>query len=102
MNWRNREFLDLCYLFPCYLRLDCCDGGMGEPVHSNQPKHGKGGAMKAHDCYVIPGCRSCHREFDQGRTMDRDEKRELWDRLFLEFLPLALEQAFGTSKRRRA
>lgn len=45
--------------------------------------------MKAHDCFVVPACRACHRELDQGRTMTRDEKREAWERAYWEFVPLA-------------
>lgn len=84
MNYRNRKLLDLAYQLPCMLQLPCCEGGdAGEPAHSNQAKHGKGGAMKAHDCFYVPSCRACHRELDQGKTMNRDEKRVVWDEAFL-------------------
>jgi hypothetical protein len=87
MNHRDRDLLDCAYEFPCFLQLPGCEGTTGEPAHSNQPRHGKGGALKAHDCYHVPACRSCHREFDQGRTMTRDEKRELWEAAFWRYLP---------------
>lgn len=80
MNYRNRDMLDLAYELPCMLRLPCCEGGVGEPCHSNQSRHGKGGAMKAHDCFFASGCRACHRELDQGRTMSREEKFDAWQR----------------------
>lgn len=88
-NLRDRPLLDTVYGFSCHLRFSCCEGpdATCEPCHSNQAKHGKGGAMKAHDCFVVPGCRSCHVELDQGRTMSKDEKREAWDAAYLEFLP---------------
>lgn len=83
---RDRALLDLAYEFPCLLRLPCCEGGdAGEPAHSNQSKHGKGGSIKAHDIFHVPACRACHREFDQGKTMDRDEKRDLWERAYWEY-----------------
>jgi hypothetical protein len=86
--YRDRELLDLAYTQPCALRLPCCEGGdAGEPAHSNQPQHGKGGAQKAHDCFHVPACRACHLELDQGRTMDRETKRAVWDRAFGEYLP---------------
>ncbi|MFC0677506.1 hypothetical protein ACFFGH_06535 [Lysobacter korlensis] len=85
---RDRALLDCAYEFQCLLRLPGCEGGAGEPAHSNQPRHGKGGGLKAHDCFHVPACRSCHREFDQGKTMTRDEKRELWERAFWEYLPM--------------
>lgn len=86
---RSRPLLNLAYSYPCLLRLPCCEGGdAGEPAHSNQSIHGKGGAMKAHDCFHVPACRACHREFDQGRTMTREEKGALWNRAYGEYLPM--------------
>lgn len=80
MNYRNRDLLDLAYEITCTFRLPGCDGGFGEPAHSNQSAHGKGGSIKAHDCFFASGCRSCHRELDQGRTMDRETKFHVWQR----------------------
>jgi len=77
-NYRDRSLLDLAYKLNCTLQIEgVCDGGPGEPCHSNQSRHGKGGA-KAHDCFFASGCRSCHRELDQGRHFDREEKAEIW------------------------
>ena len=95
---RSRLLLNQAYNFACYLRLPCCQGGdAGEPAHSNQSKHGKGGSIKAHDCFFVPACRACHVEFDQGRTMDREEKAALFDRAYGEFAPL-LWRAMGDGK----
>lgn len=80
MNYRNRDLLDLAYQLECTLRLPCCEGGIGEPAHSNQSRHGKGGSIKAHDLFFASACRSCHREIDQGKTMSREEKVEVWQR----------------------
>lgn len=83
MNFRNRELLNLAYEIPCTFQLPCCEGGIaGEPAHSNQSRHGKGGSIKAHDCFFAAGCRACHREIDQGTTMTREEKFEAWQRAF--------------------
>lgn len=79
MNYRDRALLNLAYEIDCQFRLPgICEGGRGEPCHSNQPRHGKGAGIKAHDCFFASGCRSRHRELDQGKTMTRDEKREAW------------------------
>lgn len=79
--YRSRALLDAVYTVECTLRIDgCCTGGPGEPAHSNQSRHGKGGSIKAHDCFVAAACRACHRELDQGRRFSRDEKAELWQR----------------------
>lgn len=90
MNYRDRDLLDMAYEFPCQLQLSCCEGGVGEPAHSNQSIHGKGGALKAHDCFHVPGCRACHRELDQGNTMNREEKVAAWNRAFGRYLPLLM------------
>lgn len=79
-NYRDRALLDLAYQLDCTLRLPCCEGGTGEPAHSNQSRHGKGGSIKAHDCFYASACRACHREIDQGRTMTREEKFDAWQR----------------------
>ncbi|WP_017907430.1 DUF1364 family protein [Xanthomonas sp. SHU 199] len=81
MNYRDRKLLDLAYQLDCQVQLHgICEGGTGEPAHSNQSRHGKGGALKAHDCFFASSCRACHRELDQGRTMNREEKFEAWQR----------------------
>lgn len=101
MSYRNRDLLDCSYSFPCLLRFPGCEGGSaGEPAHSNQAKHGKGGAMKAHDCFTVPACRSCHLELDQGKTMTRDEKREAWDHAFWAYLPMLWESGLLSVNKR--
>lgn len=35
--------------------------------------------IKAPDCWTFPLCPECHREFDQGSTWTKQEKRELAD-----------------------
>jgi hypothetical protein len=92
MNYRSRPLLDLAYEFPCLIGLPGCEGTVGEPAHSNQSIHGKGGALKAHDCFHVPACRSCHRELDQGRTMDREMKFATWNRAYGLYLPQLFEQ----------
>lgn len=93
MNYRNRKLLDLAYQFPCMLQLPGCEGGdSGEPAHSNQAKHGKGGAMKAHDCFHVPACRACHVQLDQGGRLTKEERREAWEAAFWRYLPELWEQ----------
>lgn len=78
-NYRDRALLDAVYQVKCTLQINgCCEGGLGEPAHSNQSRHGKGSSLKAHDCFVVSACRSCHRELDQGRRFTREEKGEIW------------------------
>ena len=39
--------------------------------------------MKAPDCWTVPLCVECHREFDQGTRWSKHEKRELMDEWIL-------------------
>lgn len=81
MSYRNRALLDLAYQIECTVQLPGqCEGGYGEPAHSNQQRHGKGFGNKADDVFFASACRSCHRELDQGKRYTKDEKREFWQR----------------------
>ena len=89
MNYRDRDLLNLCYEFDCLLNIEgVCTGGTGEPCHANWPEFGKGAGMKAHDCYAVPGCRACHMELDQGSRLTKDERKHIWMRAFLRYLPM--------------
>lgn len=51
-NCRDRGLLDAIYQDECTLQIDrCFEGSFVEPAHSNQSRHGKGGSLKAHDCF---------------------------------------------------
>lgn len=98
MSYRDRKLLDCAYQFTCRFNFPGCEQTVGEPAHSNQSQHGKGGAMKAHDCFHVPACRSCHRELDQGRTMDRETKFAEWNRAFGLYLPDLFRNQFIITK----
>lgn len=60
----------------------CCKReGMTQAAHANH--RGKGLATKAPDCWTVPLCVECHREFDQGTRWTKHEKRELMDEWIL-------------------
>ena len=67
----------------CTLRIPhVCNGNPDTVVaaHSNQLRHGKGGSLKAHDCFVAWACYSCHAEIDQGNKLRYEDKCEIWQR----------------------
>ena len=98
-NYRDRKLLDTAYQFPCMLNFPCCEGGdAGEPAHSNQYKHGKGGAMKAHDCFFVPACRACHVYLDQGGGMTKEERRSAWEDAYWRFVPMAFDSGLWKAK----
>ena len=48
-------------------------------AHSNQQRDGKGMGIKAHDYRIAALCMTCHQELDQGSTMSKDERRQMWE-----------------------
>lgn len=98
-HYRNRALLDLAYQLPCMVALPGCTGGPGEPAHSNQSRHGKGGSIKAHDCYWAAACRHCHAEIDQGKSMTREQRFDAWQRAHeATFLALWIRGLIGVMK----
>lgn len=81
MNYRNRALLNLAH------QLNTCPGCGGwsmhglEPAHSDSQKHGKGTGIKAHDAFHAALCHDCHTALHSNK-LDREEKRELWQRAF--------------------
>lgn len=79
----DKAMLTACRGQRCYLAVPhiCCSYE-GDPTvvpcHSNQSKHGKGGAIKARDEFTVPGCYQCHQWLDQSAA-PRDEKDAVWD-----------------------
>ena len=45
---------------------------------AEQGQHGKGGGLKAHDCYIAWACYDCHMELDQGKKLRYDQKCDYW------------------------
>lgn len=49
-------------------------------AHSNSSRHGKSGARKADDQYVVYACHACHSWYDQGGgALDREAGQLAWD-----------------------
>lgn len=59
----------------------CMRDGPSQAAHRNQSK---GMGLKAPDCWTFPLCPECHREFDQGRSLTREQRRELADQWVIE------------------
>lgn len=75
--YRNRKLLDLLRESPCQV----CGKSDGTVVaaHSNQLRDGKGRGLKAHDYRTASLCFTCHAELDQGKSMSRQERIEMWE-----------------------
>jgi hypothetical protein len=64
-----------------YRKLECMNCGIDDGTvcgaHANQLSKGKGMAIKATDlCASL--CHTCHMAVDQGRSMSRSERVEVW------------------------
>lgn len=55
----------------------CGKPGPSQCAHINH--RGKGAGLKAPDCWTFPLCPDCHREFDQGKSYTKDQRRETAD-----------------------
>jgi len=75
--YRNKKLLELIRQSPC----QSCGRTDGTVVaaHSNQLRDGKGRGIKAHDYRVAALCYSCHMNIDQGKSLDRAERVEIWE-----------------------
>lgn len=84
MTYRNRKLLDLAHrVHECQVQIPgVCEGYSAhgcEPAHSNQQRHGKGMGLKAADNFHAAACHSCHAELDQGKSLSKDLRREIFN-----------------------
>lgn len=84
--YRNRRFLNAVASLPCSL----CgrEDGTIVPAHRNE---GKGIGIKVSDALVAALCHQCHSEIDNGKTMDRDERRDAWNRAYVRTIQAMIE-----------
>lgn len=76
MNYRNQKLLKLARNKPC---AHCSrDDGTTVAAHANWYEFGYGMGIKSHDCFIAWLCHGCHAELDQGGTMTKQEKRDMW------------------------
>jgi hypothetical protein len=75
--YRNKDLLEIVRQSPC----QACGRTDGTVVaaHSNQLRDGKGRGLKAHDYRIAAMCFSCHSNLDQGNTMSKEERVEMWE-----------------------
>ena len=74
---RNTKRLAAIRKLPCVK----CGHSPSQAAHSNFGEHGKGKGIKADDKYTIPLCHSCHSDFDQYKTMGREQSKDWFDKM---------------------
>ena len=75
--YRSPKHLRNVASLPC---MHCGMIGSTQASHSNQAIHGKGRGIKASDEYTAALCADHHYEVDQGRSMSRSERVQMWER----------------------
>lgn len=78
-NYRSDAWRRAVASLPCSV---CMREGQSQAAHVNHL--GKGMGLKAPDVWTFPLCHECHREFDQGRTYTKEQRRELAERWVLQ------------------
>jgi hypothetical protein len=75
--YRNKDLLEMVRQSPC----QACgrEDGTVVAAHSNQLRDGKGRGLKAHDYRIAAMCFVCHSNLDQGNTMSKEERVEMWE-----------------------
>jgi hypothetical protein len=82
--YRNKRFLEKMREYPCA----ACGSDNSVAAHRNE---GKGMGMKVSDALVTPLCVRCHYELDQGKEMSREERRDFWNRAYINNIQRMIE-----------
>jgi hypothetical protein len=72
---RSKKLLKLVAGLDCQA---CGSGVMVQAAHTNWGG-GKGRGIKADDNLVAALCLKCHYEIDQGNTLSKEERKEMWE-----------------------
>ena len=75
--YRNKKLLELVRQSPCQ-HCGVSDGTV-VAAHSNQLRDGKGRGIKAHDYRIAALCYRCHADLDQGASLSREERVNMWE-----------------------
>ena len=73
---RSKELLRLIASLDCQ---NCGASGQTQAAHSNWHES-KGRAIKCSDQYCAALCITCHAEIDQGKSLSKDARRQIWER----------------------
>lgn len=73
-EFRSESWRRAVASLPC---MWCMKEGPSQCAHANH--RGKAMAMKAPDCWTFPLCPECHRAFDQGKELTKQQRHEMAD-----------------------
>ena len=72
--------------------MSCGKSGQTQAAHANLSEYGKGMSHKASDAALMSLCISCHTELDQGKTMDKFERRDFQQTMIARTLVRLIEE----------
>jgi hypothetical protein len=94
--YRNKKLLELMRGLPCG---NCgVEDGTVVAAHRNQ---GKGMGIKNSDALVAALCYRCHFQLDQGKELNKQEKRSLWDQSYIVTMQYLIERELLSITRRK-
>lgn len=86
MNYRNSKLLKIVRELPCMV-CGIKDGSVCA-AHRNE---GKGMGIKVSDALVSAMCHKCHYELDNGKSLNKDERRDMWNKSYIKTMQYLLE-----------
>ena len=75
--YRNKKLVEIVRESPCQ-HCGIQDGTV-VAAHSNQLRDGKGRGLKSSDARIAALCYRCHSDIDQGRSLSKDQRVEVWE-----------------------
>jgi len=85
--YRSKKLLELCRQLPCQV----CGRNNGTVVAAHR-NEGKGMGLKVSDALVCSMCFECHSEMDNGKSLTKDERRDMWNRAFINTMKEFIER----------
>ena len=85
--YRSKKLLELCRQLPCQV----CGKNNGTVVAAHR-NEGKGMGLKVSDALVCSMCFECHSEMDNGKSLTKDERRDMWNRAFISTMKEFIER----------
>jgi len=87
--YRNEKLRRAVASLPCQ---NCGLEGSTQASHSNQLQDGRGISHKTSDAMLAALCNRCHYEIDYGKDLNREEKREIWDKAYRRTMRALIER----------
>ena len=87
--YRNEKLRRAVASLPCQ---NCGLEGSTQASHSNQLSDGRGIGHKTSDAMLAALCNRCHYEIDYGKDLNREEKREIWDKAYRRTMRALIER----------